>query len=236
MITVYQLPPAFGLPVSVSPYCTKLEAYMRLTNREFRTAVADLRKSPNKKVPYVDGLGQGGLMAESGNIIAELEQLGPSLDGGLSAEDEVLGKELEDLAQRDLYFGCLHSRFAEPGGWEHQKPTVKALVPWVLSPLLVPVIRRSQVKLCAENGFADPSGYDGALKVVERIAEVLGDKPFLLGDAPRVADCSVWANLTHTAYTLASNPPREAVRANGPIMAYVQRLADRLQLKLPPLR
>ena len=117
-----------------------------------------------------------------------------------------------------------------------QKATVKSLVPFILSPILVPIIRSSQVKVCAKNGFADDSGYAGALECIERVAEVLGDQPYLLGAHPHVVDCTVWANLMHASQTLAPNPVREAIRGNARLMAYVDRFADRVELALPPLR
>lgn len=234
MITIFQFPPAFGLPVSVSPYCAKLEAYLRLTGRKYATAVGDVRKSPNKAVPYVTGLGDG-LVADSHDIISELERQGPTLDEGLSTEDAELGFRLERRAESDLYFACLHARFVEDAGWAHQKATVKALVPWVLSPILVPVIRSSQVKKCRENDFPDAGSYPRAESAADEIAEQLGDKPFLFGDDPRIADCSVWANLLQNAYTPSANPARDAVRGSSKLVDYIERFAKRAELKLPPL-
>lgn len=235
VITLFQLAPAHGLPVSVSPYCTKLELYFRLTDREFQTRAAYIPKSPNKRVPYVSGVGDG-LLADTHEIISALEAATPSLDEGLEDERRSAGQEAEKLAQEGLYFACLYSRFVEPEGWIHQKPAVKAVVPWLLAPILVPIIRKGQIKACAENGFADPAaGYARAEEAAEHLAKLLADKPFLLGEAPRVADCAVWANVLHNAYTPSANPARKAVRSHANLMSYVQRMAARAQLELPPL-
>jgi glutathione S-transferase len=110
MITLYQYPPAYDVPVSVSPYCTKVELYFRLTDRAYETAIGSNLKSPNKAVPYV-GWPDGEISAESDAIIERLEKDGPSLDEGLTAADAARGEELVELAQGVLYYGCLHSRF-----------------------------------------------------------------------------------------------------------------------------
>lgn len=229
-----QLPPAFGLPVSVSPYCTKVELYFRLTDREYQTTSDGLRRSPNGKVPYVRWA-DGTRLAESDDIIARFEQEGPSLDAGLDEADRRVGTRLAESVERVLYYACLYARFGDAGGWAHQKGTVRGLVPWILSPILVPIIRRSQIKLCAENGFEDDSGYESASVVIDEVAATLGDRPFLLGDTPRTADCAVWANVMQTAYTKAPNPGRERVRGDERLMAYVARLAERARLTLPAL-
>lgn len=236
MITLYQFAPSFGLPVSVSPYCAKLEAYLRLTGREYETNDnANQQKSPNNAVPYVTFDG-GPPVADSREIMARLEAEGPTLDEGLTEEQHELGHEIEDLVQHALYFGCLFARFVEPAGWEHQKPTVKALVPWLLSPLLVPIIRSSQVKRCKEAGFTTPTDYDQTVKAAARVEEVLGDKPYLLGDEPRTYDCAAWANLLQVAYTRSDNAGRQAVRQRKRLMDYVRRFAERIELSLPAVQ
>src|SRR5690554_1625083 len=72
-LILHQFPPAFGLPISESPPCAKVEAYLRLTKTPYIVGSGDTRRSPNKMVPYIrwpDGTLQG----ESGDIIARLEQ------------------------------------------------------------------------------------------------------------------------------------------------------------------
>jgi glutathione S-transferase len=209
--------------------------YFRLTDREYETKAAYIPKSPNKRVPYVRGVGDG-LLADTHEIISALEAAKPSLDEGLDDEMRSAGQDIEKRVQEGLYFACLYSRFVEPEGWVHQKPAVKAVVPWFLAPILVPVIRKGQIKACAANGFEDPkAGYARAEETAERVAKFLGDKPFLLGEEPRVADCAVWANTLHNAYTPSANPARAAVRSHANVMAYIQRVAARAQLELPTL-
>ena len=234
MITLYQLPTAFGLPVSVSPYCSKLEAYFRLAGHEYQVEDADLRKSPNKKVPYI-AWPDGRIVADSGEIIRQLESKNPRLGIGLSENERAQGAELEALAQGPVYFACLYARFVEENGWRFQKETVKAILPVLLAPILVPLIRRSQRKLCEENDFNSRDDYPKAIAAIEKISETLGDNLFMLGDEPGVVDCSVWANIMHVAYTLADNPARHAVRGDESLMAYVRRVADRVDFSLPAL-
>jgi glutathione S-transferase len=234
VITLYELPPGFDLPVSVSPYCAKVELYFRLTGQAYDKAMGDLRKSPNKNVPYVKW-DDGTITADSDAIIARLEGDG-GLDAGLAPEDKVRGAAAAQLAQRVLYFAVLHARFVDPAGWAHQKALVKCLVPALLSPILVPIIRNSQVKRCKENGFGSASSYAAGVEAAATLSKEIGDKPFLLGDEPRTADCAVWANVMQAAYSRASNPPRETVRNDPRLMAYIQRLADRANLTMPPLQ
>lgn len=235
MITLHELPSGFGLPVSVSPYCAKVEVYCRLTGRPYDKTSGDIRKSPNRLVPYVKWP-DGSVTAESDAIIARLEAQGDALDAGLSPEDKVRGDGAAMLAQTVLYYACLYARFADPAGWAHQKLLFKKMLPALLRPIVVPMIRKSQIKKCAEHGFASAASYAAGIEAASTLSNEIGDKPFLLGDEPRIADCAVWANVMQTAYTLSPNPPRDAVRNDPILMGYIQRMADRANLEMPPLK
>lgn len=235
MITLYQLPCAFGLPVSVSPYCTKLELYLRLTKREHGIAPANLRQSPNRKVPYVEWP-DGRRLADSGEIIRELEGSGGGLDSGLDGATMARGEEYQALAQGPLYFSCLYSRFVEDAGWKFQKEAVREILPPLLAPLIAKMIRRSQKKRCRENGFDRRESYANAIQAIKRLSSALGDRSFFLrDDAPNVADCAVWANLLHIAFTRAESPARMAVRNDRRLREYIDRVAEVAAYKLPPL-
>lgn len=53
MITLFQFPAAFNVP-NASPYCLKLETWLRLAGLEYQVkVVSDPRKAPKGKLPYV---------------------------------------------------------------------------------------------------------------------------------------------------------------------------------------
>lgn len=232
MITLYQYPPAYDVPTSVSPYCTKVELYFRLTERSYETAPGSNLKSPNKAVPYV-GWPDGEISAESDEIIRRLEEEGPTLDDGLAPADAARGRELVELAQGVLYYGCLHARFGEPDCWPIQKQTVKKLVPALLAPIAAPIIRHLQVKKCLAHGVGGEHGYGKVEDAIRQLGEALGEKPYMLGDSARTADCAVWANLVGCAATTVDSPVRRAAREHAPLMAYVARLAQDAKFDLP---
>lgn len=234
MITLYQFPTGFSLPTSVSQYCTKLEMYFRLTGREYKVEIGDPRKSPNKKMPYV-AWPDGRITADSGEIIKELEWNGPTLDQDLSTADREAGEAYTALAEGPIYFACLYSRFVDPIGWKYQKVTIRKMVPGFVAPILAPIIRRAERKLCANNGFSNREDYAKAIEAIASLSDALAEKPFVLGDDIQIADCSVWANLMHVAYTLSDNPARHAVRSDPALMAYVDRVAKTVDWDLPTL-
>ena len=56
MIKLYQYLPAFGLP-NASPFCMKLETYLRMAGLPFEAPVVSLRelgRAPKGKMPYIE--------------------------------------------------------------------------------------------------------------------------------------------------------------------------------------
>ena len=86
MIRLYQFPPIWGLP-SVSPFCMKVEIYLRMADLAYEVVpTANPRRAPKGKLPYIDD--DGKLIADSGLIVDYLEaKYGAKIDGGLTARD-----------------------------------------------------------------------------------------------------------------------------------------------------
>lgn len=66
-LVVHQLPGAWGLP-SISPFCLKLDAYLRIADIPFRAVVdATPFKGPKRKLPWIEH--EGKRIGDSGFII-----------------------------------------------------------------------------------------------------------------------------------------------------------------------
>src|SRR5476649_250215 len=97
MITVHQLPPAWGIP-NMSPFCVKLETYLRMTGVGYQTALPDIRKAPNGRVPYIEI--DGNLMGDSTKIIARLKKdHGDPLDQNLSKEQRAVALAFQRMIE-----------------------------------------------------------------------------------------------------------------------------------------
>ena len=71
MITLHQFPPALGLP-NASPFCLKLELYLRMAGLPYRNRYTlELHKAPKGKLPWIDD--DGVTLADSGLIIEYLK-------------------------------------------------------------------------------------------------------------------------------------------------------------------
>src|SRR5678816_856421 len=148
-------------------------------------------RSKTKKVPYVE-LPDGRRLADSGMIIATLtEERGIVLDARLDDARRAEGVLVRRTLEESLYFCTLWERFMTPEGFARVRQDYFRLAPWIVR-LVAPFVVRRNVKRILhghgtsrlpvseiqEHGRAD----------IEAVARTLGDRPFLLGDAPSTFD------------------------------------------------
>ena len=234
-ITLYQfMPMPDDTPqVSSSPFCVKLESYLILTGREYVTAAGSPPFAPTKTVPYVAYGGEK--IGDSQVIIDHLESESfgecKTLDkGSLSVEQQQTSTEVMDLVEQKLYFSLVYSQFALDEGWEHQIEEIKFGLPWILRCFLPNRIRTEQIKKCAKNGCSsDVTAFGDIEGWILRIAEVLGDKPFLFGEEPHVADCSLFGFLVIAERSHHENPLTSAIRGIERLMSFIARMIDLLK-------
>lgn len=229
-IVLYQFPGAYGLK-SLSPFCTKLEAYLRLAGVPYRAALGDPRKAPTGKLPYVrwDGV----LLGDSGAIVDRCKaELGDPLDGGLDERARAVGHLARRAAEEHLYWGVLAVRWADERTWrESYRGAIAACLPAMVRWFLPGLLRRGVVKSLRAHGL----GRHGSEELVHRcvrdldsLAAVMGGRPFLLGDAPTSYDCAVYAMIEHLRRTPSEHPLAVAAAAHEALGPYCERMNERL--------
>src|ERR1700690_260589 len=116
-ITLHQLPAVWGIP-NMSPFCVKLETYLRMTGTRDKTAPADIRRAPKGRVPYVEI--DGVLVGDSSVIIDQLKRKqGDPLDQALSKEQRALALVIQRTIEDHLYFSGAWLRWSQAESFAH---------------------------------------------------------------------------------------------------------------------
>ncbi len=231
MITLYQFAPGFDKPFSVSPFCAKLEAYLRLAGLEYKTVnLGDPRKAPKGKLPFVDI--DGDLMGDSTAIIATCkDRFGDPLDGDLTAEQHHRGLLVQRTCEEHLYWSMIQSRFVDDRGWQLQKGVVGDTLPAPLRLFVPGLVRRGIGKALQAHGIGrhgQDEIYSAGVADLEACQAQLDGKAFLLGDTPTSYDCSLWRHASCALSTKSSNALTDGARTLTELGAYVERMTDRL--------
>src|SRR5262245_47186895 len=141
MITLYQYQPAFGLP-NPSPFCFKVENYLRMADIPFRTKVGNPRKSPKQKMPVIeDG---GTIVCDSHHIIEHLKRTrGDVLDADMTEADKATAHVIRRTLEEGTYFCMLTLRWGQDAAFAQvEREMLQPMMPPFLGSVLPKVIRR----------------------------------------------------------------------------------------------
>jgi glutathione S-transferase len=231
VIKLHSMPGADGLE-SLSPFCMKVEVYLELQNMPYESTGADPRKAPKGKLPFIEI--DGKRIADSTFIFEALEKKAETpLDRGLDAAGRAQAHALKRLFEESLYWCILWSRWVDEPGWVHFKKVIDGFVPAALRWLVPGMIRKKVTAQVVSQGTGRHTRdeiYAIGKADLEAIAEILGDKPYLLGNQLRTIDVTAYAWLANILMWKYQSPLAEIAREHPNLVAYVDRIAARLKM------
>lgn len=194
MITLYQAPRAWGT-ANISPFCIKLEAYLRMAELPYEIKPGDPRKAPKGKVPYVQL--EGAMLGDSSVIIERLkERFGDSVDAHLSVEQKALGRLVQRTLEEGTYWCGVYARWAVDDAFEEIR---KALFGSFMGPPLIwfvpDLVRKKALSSLFAQGtsrHAPEQVYAMANRDVAAI-DTLITGPYLFGERPTSYDAVTYA-------------------------------------------
>lgn len=102
MIVLRQPPRAWGLP-SMSPFCAKLETYLRMAKIPYEIKPGNPRVAPKGKIPYIEH--DGHVMGDSEHIVEYLrEKFGDRLDAHLDPAAKAKARLIRVMLESHTYF------------------------------------------------------------------------------------------------------------------------------------
>lgn len=228
MITLYQFPAAFGLP-NPSPFCMKVETYLRMIGEPFEIKSADPRKAPKGKLPFIK---DGGIVVSDSNLIVQhlVKTRGDKLDNGLSSHDRALCHLLRRTLEEGLYFCMVYARWVDDVGWAAGKGEFFKQLPAVARAVVPGIARRmigKQVQSQGTGRHAPEDIYAMAAEDVNALAEILGDKPYFLGADPTSVDATTYAFLALMLWSPLPEAVTAAVTKHPNLVAYCERMKGR---------
>jgi glutathione S-transferase len=230
MITLYSFPALGSLP-SLSPFCFKLETYLRLTKRDYKTVYPMTPSgAPKGKLPYIEDGGR--VVADSGFIIDYLKATyGDPLDQDMSEAERAVAHAFRRLFEENLYWTLLYERWFVEENWALTKGDVFDKMPAPLRPIVVPIVRRAIRKELVGHGMGRHGTEEIrkiALDDLKAVAAFLGDKPYFMGDKPRTIDATAHAFLGAALFLPIKGPLKAELDKLANLKAYCQRMHQAL--------
>lgn len=225
-LILHQPKGGWGEP-SLSPFCIKLECYLRMAEIPYEVRPPEMLKAPKGKIPYVEL--DGKLVGDSQLIIDELTQrYGDRLDHALSLKERALGRLTRRAIEEGSYHVGLYARWADPRGWEHLRPAAAKAMG--IPELLLAFVRRrvaSNLHAQGTGRHAPDDLYRMGMADWSATSDLLGDKPFFFGERATSIDAVLFGFVTATTAFPYESPLKKHLLSLSNLIAHRDRVRTR---------
>jgi len=236
----------FGYPdpqvsPDISPFVIKLETWLRMSGIPYETRTGANQAMPHQKLPVA--MIAGRLVPDSTLIIQHLQYLHPQSisDQNLSETDRAQSCALRALLEQHLYFVLLYNRYALQANFNAYKPLLldyarRSVPGWqkpflsACAPLIFPFVQMKYRRMAWQQGTGRHKLEDIYAMGIEgwrSVKELLGDKPFLLGEEPNLVDATAFGFLNAEIRHPFTSPIHDYIMRQPTLAAYHDRIWDR---------
>ena len=228
MIELLQFPPMLGL-MNASPFCMKVEVFLRLAGLEYRTVGTSPLRAPKGKLPVLRD--EGRTIADSEAIIAWLQRRhADRIPAALAAPETPAQHLMRRTLEEHTYFAAMWYRWIDDAGWRATQGFFDGL-PWGARQAVGALVRRKMRRDLVGQGI----GRHGCDELCARanadldaVSAALGDQPFHGGSDPAAIDACVYAFVANLVWVPVDNPIKAHALGCAPLMAYVERMRGRV--------
>jgi len=181
-----------------SPYCIKVESYLKIAKIPYELRPGRNNDSPTYKLPYIEFNNQ--LFYDSSFIIDMLKKkFGDPLDNHLSVNEKATALAWKRLLENSLYWNLLWARWIDDFGWNGAKQLLTAMLPVPLKYFLPNVIRKATHKVLIGMGtgrLTRDEIIQLAKEDLNALSIFLGNKKYFMGEKISSVDCIVYGFIT----------------------------------------
>lgn len=224
-LKAYHLPGRWGLP-SVSPFCLKLDAILRMMGIEHESITASTPfAGPKKKAPWIEH--EGRKIGDSSLIVAYLiDRFGTDPDAALTRAQRGQAVAIQRLVEENLYWAMVYDRWVREENWPILKGSVLGDIPAPVRALIAPMARRGVKKQLAGHGLGLHSEADIAAiarRDIDALAGMLGDQDWFFGTEPTMTDAVVYSLLANIHFVPFTSPMKAMIAGHANLIGFIER-------------
>ncbi|WCD79432.1 glutathione S-transferase family protein [Pseudomonas sp. TUM22785] len=228
MIRLFQFPAGFDVP-NASPFCLKLETFLRLARVQYQAqTLMDPRRGPKCKLPYIDFDGE--LIADTAIIQRVLtERLQLSLDDHLDDAGRGRALAVTRVCDEHLYWLLVYFRWLEEEGWQQTRQAFFGNLGPVAQRLIPALVRRKVRRDLLAQGLGRHDREDllvFAREDLQGLTDLLGTSAFFGGERPCSADASAYGLLANLVQCTLETPLNRLAREYPHLVDYCQRMRE----------
>ena len=230
MLELHQFAPHWGLP-NASPYCMKVEAYLRLAGIEYKTVeVGDPGKGPNGKAPWI--IDSGKIIPDSRIIIEHLNRKhGYPLRGHLDENELAVHHTIGRMLDESTYWAMVYERWIVPQNATITRDELLEFIPNPIRKLVFFIGQRSVKKALHGQGtgrLSDDEINALAKKDIDALVNILGNKTYFGGDEPAEIDATTIAYIAGFIKAPVNSAIADYIKTKDDLIAYHTRMMEQV--------
>ncbi|KAL0984657.1 hypothetical protein UPYG_G00144820 [Umbra pygmaea] len=204
--------PNTGVP-SLSPFCLKMETYLRMVDLPYQNYF-DGKLSPQGKMPWIEYNQQQ--VSGSEFIIDFLEdKLGVNLNKNLSSQERAVARAVTKMVEEHFYWTLAYCQWVDNLEETQKMLSVTGplsdLLKWILSHLNASMVQREMYGH-GIGRFSKEQVYKLMEKDMRTLAELLGEKKYFMGAKMSTVDAAVFGQLAQAMWTLPGSRPEQLIK------------------------
>ncbi|KAL7827772.1 hypothetical protein AOLI_G00309240 [Acnodon oligacanthus] len=194
--------PKNGIP-SLSPFCLKMETYLRMADLPYQNYY-DGKLSPQGKMPWIE-YNQEQVCGSEFIIDFLEEKLGVNLNSNLSPEERAVSRTITKMVEEHFYWTIAYCQWVD--NVEETKSMLAVsgplseLLKWILSHVTGSLVKREMYGH-GIGRFSKDEVYALMEKDMRTLAALLGDKKYIMGPKVSTVDAAVFGHLAQAMWTL----------------------------------
>jgi glutathione S-transferase len=233
MIALATFGPAFGLP-DPSPFVTKAEVLLKMSELPFTTKPTGIRKAPKGKLPYIEDDGE--FIADSTFIRLHLERkYSIDFDRGLTPAQKGAAWATEKMLEDQFYWVIINERWLDDANFAKGPAVFFSSIPAPIRPIIVRMIRRGLRKTLIGHGLGRHNQkeiQELGERAIAAVADQLGDNEYLTGSQLCGADATVYAFMSGALCPLFDSKVRPYLAQRLNIVRYCERMRKQFHANL----
>ncbi|XP_031432612.1 failed axon connections homolog [Clupea harengus] len=204
--------PKSGVP-SLSPFCLKMETYLRMVDLPYQNYFNG-KLSPQGKMPWIEYNKQQ--VSGTEFIIDFLEDnLGVNLNKSLSAQEKAVSRAITKMVEEHLYWTIAYCQWVDNLD-ETQKMLpitgpLSDLQRWILSHVTGSIVKKEMYGH-GIGRFSKQEVYALMEKDLRTLAALLGDKKYIMGPKLTTVDATVFGHLAPAMWSLPGTRPEQLIK------------------------
>ncbi|XP_054618634.1 failed axon connections homolog [Dunckerocampus dactyliophorus] len=204
--------PKTGAP-SLSPFCLKMETYLRMVDLPYQNYF-DGKLSPQGKMPWIEYNHE---QACGSDFIIDFleERLGVSLNKSLSLQERAVSRAVTKMVEEHFYWTIAYCQWVDNLEETQKMLSVSGplseLLKWILSHVTGGIVKREMYGH-GMGRYSKEEVYALMEKDMRTLATLLGNKKYLMGSKISTVDATVFGHLAPAMWTLPGTRPEQLIK------------------------